>query len=430
MPHCIKNFDALAATPERTDALSIAEAGYAAIDVAGAIKRKARLEGDELIAGGRRYPLAGRRVRFIGIGKCAVAAARGVEALFGERLSGGIAFDVSAVEKKGLAKIEALIGTHPEPSDANMRATARIMSFLAESRPDDFLLMLISGGGSTLLCLHDAPMTCLDERILFDGLTARGASIQDLNTVRKHISKARGGGLAAAAYPAEILALIVSDVPGNDIAYVASGPTVRDDSSVADAKAVLERFTIRAPEGTLFIETPKEAKYFERVTNALFLTNRDALEAMRGEAKRLGYRAEIADERFSGEAAEAGRKIAARLNAAPSKTALLFGGETTVTLGAGAKKGGRNMEVALAAAVELREGGAVVPFASDGRDNTEYAGAIGDAMTGRHAKEKGIIPETVLAEHSTYDFFTATGDFLLTGYTGSNVSDLVVALKK
>lgn len=430
MAHRIRNFDTLAENDLRADALAIAEAGYAAIDTGEAVAHKLRIEDDTLTIGDVSYPLSGRRVYFVGVGKCAFAAAAAIEKLFGDRLAGGVALDVSPLAEGALAKIEAHVGTHPLPSDTNVQAAKRIVEFLSNRTPQDLVLMLISGGGSALLCLHDAPMTCIDERELFEALTAKGAPIQDLNTVRKHTSLARGGALAQAAYPAEVIALIVSDVPGNDLASIASGPTVLDASTVADAQAVLARYGVAAPAGIGFIETPKEQKYFERVANVLFLTNRDALSAMREEAARRGYAAEIKDDRLAGEAHDLGRAIAEELHSASAKTALLYAGESTVTLGAHNGKGGRNQEMALAALADLRDDELLLPFASDGRDNTDCAGAIADSVTRAHARAQNLSAQEFLDQHRAFDFFTTADDALMTGYTGSNVSDLIIAIKK
>ena len=431
MSHTIQNFDALAENDLRRDALAIAEAGLAAIDISDAFKRTLTIGGDELRIGDTAYPLAGRRIYFVGVGKCAFAGAAAIEHLLGDRLTGGVALDVSTGEQTNLKlkTIETYVGTHPLPSETNEDATKRILEFLSGRTEDDLVLMLISGGGSTLLCAHEKPMTCADEVVLWNELTAKGATIQDINTVRKHTSRARGGGLAAAAYPAEVVSLIVSDVPGNDIAHIASGPTVLDASTVEDARAVLTHYGI-ATTGTAFLETPKEQKYFERIANILFLSNEDALSAMQEEAGQRGYAVTVVDDHFSGEAREVGRAVSQTLASTPAKTALLYAGESTVTLLGPHGVGGRNQEMALAALNELDAGELILPFASDGRDNTDSAGAIGDETTRAHAFARNISIEEHLEGHRAYDFFTATGDALVTGYTGTNVSDLIIALKK
>lgn len=429
MAHRIQNFDTLATSTARTDALAIAEAGYEAINTGASLRRTLKVKGDELTIGETTYPIKGRRIFFIGVGKCALAAGEAAEHIFGDRLTGGIALDVSPIKEISLSKIETYIGTHPLPSEVNEQATKRIIELLSSLTNTDLVIMLISGGGSTLLCLHPATMTCADESTLYNELTAKGASIQEINTVRKHISRARGGGLAAAAYPAEVISLIVSDVPGNDIQFIASGPTVLDSSTVADAEALLVRYDIPPTPSIQLIETPKDSKYFDRVTNKLFLTNQDALKAMRDEATKRGYTAIILDDHFSGEARDIGHTIIEKLHGVPAKTVLLFAGESTVTLGRVHGAGGRNQEMALATLDALATGELILPFASDGHDNTDHAGAIGDEVTRAHARALNLSSEEYQGSHRSYDFFKATGDALVTGYTGCNVSDLIIALK-
>lgn len=429
MSRVIENFETLAASGLRRDALQIAEAGYAALDIGVALARNIRVKGSELYTCTKTYRLPGRRVFFAGVGKGAFGAAKAVEKILGGHLSGGIALDVSACDRDGITLTETYVGTHPLPSEANMRATARLLEFLAGKSADDLVILFIAGGGSVLLCLHAAPAACLSESELFTKLTASGAAIADINTVRKHISRARGGGLARAAYPAEIAALIVSDIPGNDLALVASGPTMPDVSTVEDARAILAKYQVSLPANIELMETPKEPKYFKRVTTTLLLSNRAALDAMQAEARACGYETAIVDNQFSGEVSDLARAVAEKLHDAPAKTALLYAGESIVRLSGSAGIGGRNQEMALAALRELRDGELILPFASDGRDNTDAAGAIGDAVTRAHAEAKRLSVSEYLIGHRSYDFFQTTGDALHTGYTGTNVSDLVVALK-
>ncbi|MEK7101628.1 MAG: DUF4147 domain-containing protein [Patescibacteria group bacterium] len=430
MGHRIQNFEALTENDIRLDALSIAEAGYAAIDIGAALTRTVLVGPEELQVDNVTYNLAGRKIFFVGVGKCAFVAAEAVEKLLGEKLISGIALDVSPLVRQVLTKIERFVGTHPLPSEANVQAAQRIMEFLADRTEDDLVIMLISGGGSTLLCLPAAPMIYLDESTLWSELTAKGATIQDINTVRKHISQARGGALAKVAYPAEVISLIVSDVPGNDIEFISSGPTVMDSSTIADAQAVLAKYEVTASPNIVFIETPKEQKYFERVTNVLFLTNHDALSAMKEEAGRHGYAATIVDDHFTGEAREVSRTIVEKLHSALVNTVLLYAGESTVTLSGGAGAGGRNQEMALVALEHIRDDELVVSFASDGHDNTDHAGAIADKISRTHAQMQNLSVKEYLENHRSYDFFSTTSDALVTGYTGSNVSDFIIALKK
>jgi glycerate-2-kinase len=425
----IHNFDLLVTNALRRDALALAEVGYEAINTSAALARKLKIENDTLYFNDARYALKGRQVFFVGIGKCALSASYAIEDIFGDRLTSGIALDVSPFEGISLKKIETYVGTHPLPSEANERATKRIIAFLSGRTEQDLVIFFISGGGSTLLCLPQAPMTCADESMLWSGLTAQGATIQEINMVRKHISLARGGGLAKAAYPAEVLSLIVSDVPGNDIEHISSGPTILDYSTVADAEAILARYNLVSIGNTYCIETPKEQKYFDRVTNLLFLTNQDALSAMQEEAVRRGYATTIVDDHIRGEARDVGHTILETLHTMPAKTVLFYAGETTVTLGESHGAGGRNQEMALSVLEDIRDDELLLPFASDGHDNTDIAGALGDAETREHARLHNLSISEYLEAHRSYDFFSATGDALMTGYTGSNVSDLIIAIK-
>ena len=426
----IQNAEALTVSDLRRDALSIAEAGYEAINTERVVNSKLKIANGELHIADKIYKIDGRKVFYVGVGKCAISAGRAIEKILGNALADGIALDADDTNPNNSSKIKVHIGTHPLPSEANERASRSIVEFLSDKSVNDLVIMVISGGGSALLCLPEAPMTPADESELFKELTKKGAPIQDLNTVRKHLSRARGGALAVAAYPAEVVSLIVSDVPGNDVETVASGPTVLDTSTIADAQAILAKYGVALSTNIEFIKTPKEQRYFERVTNVLFLSNRDALYAMRDDAVRRGYEAIIVDDCFAGEARDVGRVVVERLHSSQSKTALLYAGESTVALDTHAGKGGRNQEIALAALANLHDDELILSFASDGHDNTDHAGAIADEITRAHARKKSLSAEEYLNSHRAYDFFTVTGDALVTGYTGSNVSDLIVALKK
>lgn len=395
---------------------------------------KVQVKDGELQIADKIFKIARRRIFYVGVGKCAISAGMAVEKILGEIFTAGVAFDVfgsnPAIQQPATSKLEITIGTHPLPSEANERGAKRIVEFLSDKTENDLVIFFISGGGSTLLCLPQTPTTYSDESELFKKLTNKGAPIQDLNTVRKHISRARGGALAEAAYPAEVISLIFSDVPGNDIHTIASGPTVLDTSTIVDAQSVLAKYNIDVSSNIKFIETPKDQKYFERVTNLLFLSNLDALAAMRAESARHGYMTTVVDDHFTGEAREVGLTIAEKLHTSPSKTALLYAGESTVKIDTGAGVGGRNQEMAISVLNEIKNDELILPFASDGHDNTDHAGAIADEITQAHAREKNLSAKEYLEEHKSYDFFKSSGDALITGYTGSNVSDLIIAIKK
>jgi glycerate-2-kinase len=252
---------------------------------------------------------------------------------------------------------------------------------------------------------------------------AAGATIEEINTVRKHISDIRGGGLARLAYPATVLSLIISDTPGCSMDMVASGPTLPDPTTIQDARAVLKKYSLPL---IVLTETPKEKKYFTRVHHMLLLCNMDALNAMHHAALALGYRVRVIGNALFGEA----RTIAERhIRDIGRREALIGGGETTVTL-KGRGKGGRNQEVVLGALPLLGKGMVIVSINSDGLDNTEAAGAIADEKTLVRARKKKLVPARFLKNNDAYHFFERLDDLIMTGPTGTNVSDLFLCLKE
>lgn len=422
------NFEELGTTPLRHAALAIAEAGLAEIATPAAIRRLVILRGDDLMIGEAHYDLAKvGKLLVVGIGKCALEAGAELEEILGERLVGGIVVDV---HKGQLAKIETYAGTHPFPSEINIDIAKRIIGFLSGLKENDLVIFIISGGGSTLLC-QPQDMTCYNEADLLKTMFDRGANIQEINTVRKHLSLARGGYLAKYAYPARGAALIFSDVPGDDLGFVASGPTVKDSTTVEEATAIVKKYDIEKLCGFFcnLIETPKDDIYFQNIRNILAVSNQTALTAMAAKSKELGFKTEIKTAEMVGEANIAGRQIAEDLKTAPPKTVFLYGGETTVTVKK-TGRGGRNQELALAALPDLGSRELVLALASDGRDNGEYAGAIADGETLKKALISGLKPEEFLAGNRSTDFFEKTSDLLITGDTGSNVSDLVIGIKE
>jgi glycerate-2-kinase len=259
-----------------------------------------------------------------------------------------------------------------------------------------------------------------------------GATIQEINTIRKHMSLARGGYLAKYAYPARGVALIFSDVPTDNLNFIASGPTIKDQTTVKEAEEVLDKYKVLKTCGIEkcgLIETPKEDKYFVNMRNILIASNSTALEAMRVEAEKLGYATEVRTNRLAGEARDVAKMLLDNLKTAPHKTVYLYGGETTVTVKHDGK-GGRNLELALSALRTVQEGQMVLPFDSDGHDNTDYAGAICDTIAGKKAQDLNIDLEQYLSENRSYEFWGKIGDYLMTGETGSNVSDLIITINE
>lgn len=427
----LNNFEDLAITPLRQAALNIAEAGLAAIATPAVIRRLVFLEDDILRIGDNDYNLEKiNQVLFVGIGKCALEAGLELEAVLNGRLDGGIVIDVHEpkLEIKN-SKLEIFVGTHPFPSEQNIDITKKIIGLLSGLTEKDLVIFVISGGGSTLLC-QPQDMTCYNEADLLKILFEKGATIQEINTVRKHLSLARGGYLAKYLYPARGIALIFADVPGDNFEFVASGPTVKDTTTAAEAAAVIQRYDVEKVCGFScnLIETPKDNIYFQNISNILAVSNKTALTAMTEKAGELGFSSEIKTAVLIGESRNIGKEIAENLDTIIQKKVLLYGGETTVTVKKPGR-GGRNQELALAALPHLGEGELILTLASDGRDNGEYAGVIVDSETSRKAAILNLAPVEFLENNQSTEFFEKTGDLLMTGDTGSNVSDLIITIK-
>ena len=430
MTYRINNRDKLTTNAPRRAALDIAEAGLAAIDTANVMERVLEGDGDRLTLAGEAYDLS--RVNdlyVVGIGKCAAEAGKVLEKKLGGMITDGAVLGVGdhSTDFSALTYFE---GTHPMPSERNVEASRTILELLGNTGENDLVIFVISGGGSTLLCLPEEGDTCFTEETVLDTLFQEGAPIQKINTIRKHMSRARGGRLAKEAYPARVVSLIFSDIPGGDIEYVASGPTIRDTSTVEDADRILADYDILRTckfDHCGLMETPKDEIYFEQVRNICVVSNEDALAAMKEQAHAYSIPACICTSCLEGEARTVGRTVLDELRSDAETGIRLYGGETTVTI-TGDGVGGRNQECALSALTDIRDNELVLTIASDGRDNTDYAGAIADSITYAHAKQLGLDPEDYLARNDSYHFFEQTGDAVITGRTGSNVSDLLIAI--
>lgn len=429
----IKNFERLTVNTKRRIALSIAEAGLWAIDTENVIKSAVSLKENYLIVKNKKFSLKNiKRIFIVGVGKCAIEAGLALEKVLGGRLKGGIILAPRnfLIQRKTKSKLKIFFGNHPIPTITNVRGTQKVIAFLKNLKKDDFVIFVISGGGSTLLCLPPSG-SYLEERKIIDHLFRVGATIQDINVLRKHMSLARGGYLAYYAYPAQSLSLIFSDVPRNDIQFISSGPTVRDKTTMVDARKILKKYDILKSCGIKncgLVETPKDKKFFKNAKKIILVSNILALEKMKKEAEKFGLRAKICDFCLQGEARDIGQEIVKKLHRLPPKTILLYGGETTVTI-KGYGCGGRNQELVLSALLDLKDDEIIMAIATDGRDNTEYAGALGDGITKKRARELNLEIKKFLIDNNSYEFWQKTGDYLLTGETGSNVSDLIIAIK-
>jgi glycerate 2-kinase len=423
----IKNADVLGTTPLRRDALAILEAGYQAVLTDRVIREEVFIEGDFLSIKGRRVALSDyERVLFIGIGKCAVDAATVFEEILGDYLTDGIVLDV---KEGSFARLRSRVGTHPFPSEENIAHTKEILGLLKGVTERDLVLVVVSGGGSALFTLPYG-VTYDTLRIIVAALWKGGATINEVNTVRKHLSEVAGGHLARAAFPATVISLIFSDVPGNNMEMIASGPTVRDSTDITDAEAIITHYRVLEETGLpdiAFLETPKEQHYFDRVLNVLLVTNQRALLAMKEKATALGYHAEITYDALEGIASEVGAQFATAN--VPAHSCFLFGGETTVMI-RGDGKGGRNQEFALGAVPTILDGRVIVAASSDGWDNSDVAGALVDAGDRKRALERGITPEQYLNNNDSYHFWSAVGGAIMTGKTGVNVADLYFIIRE
>ncbi len=423
--HIIKNYEALATNQLRKDALDILEAGYEAILTKNVIRGAVTREGNTICVKGMNVCFDDyERIFFVGVGKCAVDAGEALEEIIGDKLTEGIVLDV----KSGIfKKLTSRVGTHPYPTEQNVEAAKEIKAMLEKTTEKDLVLTVISGGGSSLLCLpHE--LKCESITKITKALMDQGAPIQEINTVRKHLSEIQGGWLAQMAYPARVISLLFSDVPGNDIGTIASGPTVLDTTKKVDAEQILmkyDAFKVCEVPYCEILETPKDEKYFKNVHNILVVTNDTALTAMAQKASDLEYGAVICSNCAQGEAREFGKKIASDEYAV--KGCYLYGGETTVTVN-GNGKGGRNQEVVLGALPHVREGMLVLGAASDGWDNSDVAGALADKDLVLSAENLGLSPENFLKKNDSYEFFSQVGGHIETERTGANVADFYFVL--
>ena len=386
-------------------------------------------------------PPKGRLV-VLGAGKAAASMAKAVE----DHWSGPIEGLVVTRYGHALAcrRIEVVEANHPTPDEAGQRAAARILDMAKALGPGDLALCLISGGGSALLSLPAAGLTLADKQSVNAALLRSGAPIGEMNIVRKHLSAIKGGRLAAAAYPARMLTLIISDVPGDDPAVVASGPTVADPTTFAQAREILQRRSIDAPREVIEHltraddETPKPGDPRLAASQVkVIATARMSLEAAAQIARQAGVEPIILGDAIEGEAREVGAahaQLALAISRGETSHArpcvLLSGGETTVTVrdkGRGVQgRGGRNSEYLLALALGLDGAPGVHAIAADtdGIDGSQdNAGAMLEPGSLTHARAKGLDPQGLLDANDTYSFFAALSDLVMTGPTLTNVND-------
>jgi glycerate 2-kinase len=414
----------------KEDLREIHSASLAAADPEEAVRRYVRIEGNAVVAGDKRFEA--ERVFVLAAGKAAGAMAQAAEELFGERIAGGLIVTKYGHEASS-EKLEIIFAAHPEPDEKGVEAARRAEELARSLGEGDLLLALISGGASALLADPAPPIELADLKKLTGALLRSGANINEINAVRKHVSVLKGGGLARLAAPAPTLALLLSDVVGEDPSAIASGLTAPDPTTLDDARRVLERYGIEPPESVAEYlknapETPKPGDpVFERVANVVCGSGRHAAEAAVAKALELGYEPMLLSTTITGDArgiasvyAAVVREVLESGNPLPPPCAVVSGGEATVTV-RGDGKGGPNQEFALTLAVELDGIGGWAALAAD-------TDGLVDSTTAEAMRSGGIAPEEALANNDAYAALEAGGALLITGPTGTNVNDLRVAL--
>jgi glycerate 2-kinase len=434
----------------RQDLHTIFQAALGAVDPGEAIRTHVRRDGQQLQVADRVYDLRQYDALYvIGVGKAAAAMATAVEALLGDRIRGG-----HVIVKYGhggpIKYVTLHEAGHPIPDEAGVRATRALIEFVRGRGARELIICLLSGGGSALSPAPSEGMTLAEKQEATRLLLACGATIHEINALRKHISQIKGGQLARLASPATLITLVLSDVVGDSLDVIASGPTVPDTSRFADCLEILHKYQLldkvpvairrhlEAGAAGTIPETPKPRDpVFARTQTVIIGRNLQALEAAGHQAAALGYRTLILSSGIEGETREVAkvhtgiaREVLASGHPIAAPACILSGGETTVTL-RGQGKGGRNQEFVLAMALDVRNapGIAVLSGGTDGTDGpTDAAGAVADWTTCARAEQLGLHPRLALEHNDAYPFFARLGDLLLTGPTQTNVMDVRIML--
>ena len=434
----------------REDARSIFDAALEAADPKICVRNAMRIEGRDLRIGEDSYDLEKfSQILVVGAGKASAQMALAVENLLGVQVSGGL---INTKYEHGipLDRIEINECGHPVPDEAGIEGTERIIKLVEDAGEQTLVLCLVSGGGSALMPAPADGISFGEKQETTRQLLACGATINEMNAVRKHLSKVKGGQLARVAHPATVVSLILSDVIGDPLDVIASGPTAPDASGFEDCLEIFQKYGIQGqiPQGVVdriregvagkVPETPKAGdSSLNRCTNLVVGSNRMAVSAARDKSNGMGYHSQILSTRIEGEAREVARVFAAigkeiRTTGQPVSppACVICGGETTVTLN-GKGKGGRNQEIGLAAAIEIQGWPNLVIFSggTDGTDGpTNAAGALADGETIDRADRMGLSAADFLRENDSYHFFEKLDDLLLTGPTGTNVMDVALIM--
>lgn len=434
----------------RQHARAIFDAGVQAVDPIRAIHRHVRRDGQMLYVGTTAYDLnAYQHVYVVGGGKAGASMSTAIEAILGDRITQGWV-NVKYAHVLPTQHITLHEAGHPVPDEAGVQGTRRILDLLEAATEQDLVLCVISGGGSALLPAPVNGITLAEKQALTKRLLQCGATINEINAIRKHISAIKGGHLARLAAPATIITLLLSDVIGDPLDIIASGPTAPDPNTFQDCLAILQKYdlledipsavatTIRQGMAGEIPETPKPGDpVFAHTQNFIVASNGIAARAAAERALELGYHPLIVSTFVEGETREVAKMHAAIVKEiqhsgqpVPAPACIITGGETTVTI-QGQGLGGRNQEFVLAAAIEISglERVVVLSAGTDGTDGpTDAAGAVADGMTLRRTQQGGLDPLTALRNNDAYHFFEALHDLIKTGPTHTNVMDLRIML--
>lgn len=422
----IKNYSELNTNPQRKIVLDLIEAALSSIIPEAVMNANFKLQNNELIIQNQKINLNEyERIFLLGFGKGSAKFSKLIEETLKSKLTKGFVIDII---EQDFEKTEFTLGTHPLPSTDNLNFTQKVINNLNDLTDKDLVLVVICGGGSVMF---EKPFS-IDLTKLIEvnhTLLNSGADIMEVNTIRKHLSLTKGGGLAKILSPAKVFSLIFSDIPGNDLSFIASGPTVIDKTTIDDALNIYRKYKLEDLGLQIydFKETPKEDAEFKHVENILMLSNLTALNAMKQKAKDLNIPAEIFSEKFQSNSELAGKTL---INKTSAHSILLTGGETVVKVKNPKGVGGRNQEVVLSALFELDENTTIASFDSDGWDNSPAAGAIGDLQTLQKAKDQELNPQEFLEENNSLVFFKNIRDAIVTDRLSSNISDLFIVYKK
>ncbi len=434
----------------RMDAGVIFQNGIKAVEPGTAVKRFCRLEGNHLFVGKNVYDLSCfKNIFVIGFGKAAAPMTAAIEDLLKERITRG-AINVKYGHIEKLQRIQLVEAGHPVPDINGENGTKQIVKIAESAGIDDLVICLISGGGSALFSLATQNLTLQDQQDTIKVLLACGATINEINTIRKHMSCVKGGRLAALVHPATLISLILSDVVGDDMDIIASGPTVPDPSTFSDCVDILNKYGIMDDMPPLVLahikagvlnadlESPKPGDpVFEKTDHLIIGSNMEAILASQNKAESLHYNTIVLSSMIEGETKDVAKvhiaiakEILKTGHPLPTPACILSGGETTVTI-KGKGKGGRNQEFVLASAMDIAgmENIVVLSGGTDGNDGpTDAAGAMADNCTLKRAEALGLDPVAFLNGNDSYHFFQKLDDLLMTGPTNTNVMDLRVIL--